>query len=84
MNIYERLNQETSNSPIDGAYNIENVNEAIDSEQILYTILSLKNINAGKDVDYYDWINTLSTIENAIHNTRSLQPHAVLSFWLDD
>ena len=40
MNICERLNQETSNSPIDGAYNIENVNEAIQPAEILHALLS--------------------------------------------
>ena len=83
MNIYERLNRETSNAPIIGAYNIVNIHENHDSEQILYTILSLKNINVC-DVDYYDWLNALDCIDNAIRNTRTLQPDAVLSFWLDD
>ena len=83
MNIYNRLNVKTSNAPIDGAYNIENINKTVDTEQILYTILSLKNINAV-DVDYYDWLNTHESIEYAINDVRILSPHAVLSFWLDD
>ena len=83
MNIYERLNRETSNAPIIGAYNIENIHKNHDSEQILYTILSLKNISAC-DVDSYDWINACDTIEYYIHSARTLQPDAVLSFWLDD
>lgn len=83
MNICERLNRKISNAPIIGAYNIENVNEDHEPEQILYTILSSKNINFC-DVDYYDWMNAYDSIEYAIHNARATQPDAVLSFWLDD
>ena len=83
MNIYERLNQWISNTPIEGAYNITNFNESIDSEQILYTILSLKNINAA-NVDYYDWINAHDSIRYALDNPCLGNTHSVLSFWLDD
>ena len=83
MNIYNRLNVKTSNSPINGAYNITNFNESVDSQQILYTILSLKNINAA-NVDYYDWLNAHDLIRYTLDDPCLGNTHAVLSFWLDD
>lgn len=83
MDIYNKLNQEISNTPIDGAYNITNFNGDIEPAEILHELLSLKNISVS-DVDDGHWSATYDSIRYALDDPSLGNTHSVLSFWLDD